>query len=269
MPKPGGLGTKTKMSVPGINGPQTVSVVICAYNEQSTLPKVLEKLRGIDYIDEIVVVNNGSVDNTAQVILTAQKSDPRIKLYSREKNVGLGDGFRLAINMSTGDIVARQDADLEYDPAELINLVEQIANGNADVVYGSRMLVRKAHKVHYYYSYLANIFITHFSNLMTNLFLSDVETGSKAFRGDVIRAVPLKSDSFDIENEITVKLQYCGCVFYEVPISYYGRKFSEGKKIRAFDGVRAIYYTVYHWLGCRLSGASLRASMQSVMAKCS
>ena len=116
----------------------------------------------MSYVDEIVVVNNGSTDATGRVIEEYKSRDARIVAFTIEKNIGLGHGFRLGVSKSTGDIVARQDADLEYDPNELINLVEQIANGNADVVYGSRMLVRKAHKVHYYYSYLANILITHF-----------------------------------------------------------------------------------------------------------
>ena len=140
----------------------------------------------------------------------------------------------MAIKNTQCEIIARQDADLEYDPLELINLVEVLDKGLADVVYGSRMLVRKAHRVHYYYSYLANIIITMFSNFVTNLFLSDVETAAKAFNGDIVRKINWKSKGFEIENEMTIKLKRMGCIFYEVPFSYYGRPFSEGKKNSTF-----------------------------------
>ena len=170
------------------------------------------------------------------------------KLLVIEKNRGLGKAISLAIKNTECEIIARQDADLEYDPNELINLVEVLDKDLADVVYGSRMLVRKAHRVHYYYSYLANIIITMFSNLVTNLFLSDVETAAKAFKGDIVRNVKWKSKGFEIENEMTIKLKRMGCIFYEVPFSYYGRPFKEGKKIRPFDGVKAIYYIIFYSL---------------------
>ena len=125
-------------------------------------------------------------------------------------------------------------------------MVEVIDKELADVVYGSRMLVRKAHRVHYFYSYLANVIISTFSNFLTNLFLSDVETAAKAFNGEIVRSIDWKSKGFEIENEMTIKLKKIGCQFYEVPYSYYGRKFDEGKKIRTFDGFRAIYFIIYY-----------------------
>jgi glycosyltransferase involved in cell wall biosynthesis len=227
----------------------TVSVIMSAYDEEKTVGKVLEKLRSLDYVTEIIVVDNGSTDQTYERILEAQEHDGRIKCFQIKKNRGLGCGLRMAIESTTGDIVVRQDADLEYDPEELIDLVMQIENGNADVVYGSRLLVRKAHKVHYYYAYLANIVITTLSNIFTNLFLSDVETAAKAFCGPLIRALGLKSERFEIENEITIKLNRMGCIFYEIPFSYYGRTFEEGKKIKFIDGIRAIYYILYWAVG--------------------
>ena len=217
-----------------------------AYNENNTVGIVLSKLRNLEYLHEIIVVDNGSTDTTYDVLISAQQLDSRIKILRIEKNEGLGCGLKLAIENTVGEIVVRQDADLEYDPDELINLVEIIDNDLADVVYGSRMLVRKAHKVHYYYSYLANKAITHFSNLLTNLMLSDVETGAKAFRGELIRGINWKSKGFEIENEMTIKLKKRGCTFFEVPYSYYGRKFSEGKKIRPVDGIKAIFYILYY-----------------------
>ena len=224
---------------------KTVSLIMSAYNEENTVGTVLDKLRNLDYLHEIVVVDNGSTDSTYNILLNAQKNDQRIKVFRIEKNKGLGLGLKLAIENTTGEIVVRQDADLEYDPNELINLVEFIDNDLADVVYGSRLLVRKAHRVHYYYSYLANKILTFLSNVTTNLFLSDVETAAKAFRGNIIRQIKWESKGFEIENEMTAKLRRIGCVFYEVPFSYYGRPFSEGKKIRPIDGIKAVFYIFY------------------------
>lgn len=227
---------------------KSVSLIMSAYNEDKTVGEVLNKLKKIEYITEIIIVDNGSTDGTYNIICEAQKEDIRIKCFRIKKNEGLGCGLKCAIEKTKGDIVVRQDADLEYDPFELINLVEQINNGKADVVYGSRVLVRKAHKVHYYYNYLANCLISHLSNACTNLFLSDVETAAKAFDGDIIRAISLKSKGFEIENEMTIKLKRIGCDFYEIPFSYYGRKYEEGKKIRPFDGFKAVFYILYYTL---------------------
>ena len=224
---------------------KSVSLIMVAYNEQATVATVINKLKSIDFFNEIIIVDNGSTDSTNSEINISSKNDDRIKIIKIEKNKGLGYGLRKAIKNTTGDIVVRQDADLEYDPFELINLVEIIDNGFADVVYGSRILVRKAHKVHYYYSYLANKIISLVSNLFTNLFLSDVETAAKAFDGNVIRRIEWKSNGFEIENEMTIKLKNAGCIFYEIPYSYYGRPFSEGKKIKPIDGFKAIIFIIY------------------------
>ncbi len=223
-----------------------ISLIMSAYNEQNTVGKVLSKLKYLDFINEIILVDNGSTDNTYSKLLEAEKSDSRISIFRITKNKGLGLGIKLAIENTTGDIIVRQDADLEYDPDELINLVEIIEQEHADVVYGSRILVRKAHRVHYFYSYLANKIITFISNMFSNLFLSDVETAAKAFRGDIARSVDWKSHGFEIEIEMTVKFKKLGCRFYEIPFSYYGRPFDEGKKIRPIDGVKAIFYIFYY-----------------------
>jgi glycosyltransferase involved in cell wall biosynthesis len=214
---------------------------VCAYNEEPTVYRVLKKLGELGFADEIVVLDNGSTDRTRTEIRRAAAENPKIRMLTKDRNIGLGDGVRTLIAATTGDIVVRQDADLEYDPEELPLLIEQIQNGNADVVYGSRVLVRKTHKVHYYYNYLANILLTHFSNIVTNLFLSDVETASKAFDGPIVRAIPFVSNGFEIENEMTIKLKTAGCTFYEVPISYYGRTYEQGKKIRPVDGLKAVW----------------------------
>ncbi len=228
---------------------RSVSVVICAYNEEKTVGFVLKKVRKLEFVDEIVIVDNGSTDNTYQVILDAKENDVRVKLLRVKKNIGLGFGLKTAIQHTSGDIVVRQDADLEYDPFELSSLIEQIENGHADVVYGSRMLVKKAHKVHYFYNYLANVALSFCNNLVTNLFLSDVETAAKAFNGKILRSIKIVSNGFEIENELTIKLKRIKCIFYEVPISYYGRTFDEGKKIRAWDGFKALYY-IFHFKVC-------------------
>jgi glycosyltransferase involved in cell wall biosynthesis len=220
---------------------KTISVFVCAYNEEPTVYRVLKKLGELGFADEIVVLDNGSTDRTRSEIQRAAAENGKIRMLTKDRNIGLGDGVRTLIAATTGDIVARQDADLEYDPEELPLLIEQLENGNADVVYGSRVLVRKTHKVHYYYNYVANILLTHFSNIVTNLFLSDVETASKAFDGHIVRAIPFVSDGFEIENEMTIKLKAAGCTFYEVPISYYGRTYEQGKKIRPIDGLKAVW----------------------------
>ena len=205
---------------------------------------VLESVGKLGLADEILVLDNGSTDGTRGQINRAAQSNPRIRVLVKEKNIGLGDGLRTLVSATKGDVVVRQDADLEYSPEDLPSLIEQIENGNADVVYGSRLLVRKAHKVHYYYNYLANFVITQFSNALTNLYLSDVETEAKAFNGAIVRSIQFCSRGFEIENEMTVKLKRAGCVFYEVPVSYYGRTYEEGKKIRTVDGIRAIWATL-------------------------
>ncbi len=209
---------------------KSVSLIMVAYNEQQTIGKVINKLKKIDYFEEIIIIDNGSTDSTLDIINNNLQDDVRIKIFTINKNIGLGNGLRLAIDKSKGDIVVRQDADLEYDPTELINLVEIIDKGYADVVYGSRILVRKAHRVHYYYSYLANKVISLVSNLCTNLFLSDVETAAKAFDGKIIRSINWKSNGFEIENEITIKLKKKVVLFMRYHILIMVGHLVKGKK---------------------------------------
>lgn len=214
---------------------KTISAVICAYNEDRTIGAVLDKLNKLSYITEIVVVNNGSTDKTGDVIQKHMALDARIRLVEVIKNQGLGYGLCKGILATTGDIVVRQDADLEYDPDELINLVEPIAKGHGQVCFGSRMLVRKAHKAQYFYNYLANKLFTFIADLLANINLTDVETAAKAFDGRLVRSIPFHTKGFQIEIEMLFKLRAHGAIFYEVPISYYGRSIAEGKKIRLKD----------------------------------
>lgn len=214
---------------------KTISVVICAYNEERTVGAVLEKLKKLPYFTEIVVVNNGSTDKTGDVVAKSASLDSRIKIVTVLKNQGLGYGLCQGISHTTGEIVVRQDADLEYDPDELINMVEPIAKGHGQVCFGSRMLVRKAHKAQYFYNYLANKLFTFVADMLANINLTDVETAAKAFDGNLIRSIPFKTKGFQIEIEMLFKLRAHGAIFYEVPISYYGRSIAEGKKIRFKD----------------------------------
>jgi len=214
---------------------KSVSAVICAYNEERTIGAVLDKLNKLSYIHEIVVVNNGSTDQTGAVIQKHMAQDARIRIVTIEKNQGLGHGLSRGILETKGDIVVRQDADLEYDPDELINLVEPIAKGHGQVCFGSRMLVRKAHKAQYFYNYLANKLFTFIADFLANINLTDVETAAKAFDGHLIRSIPFRTKGFQIEIEMLFKLRAQGAIFYEVPISYYGRSIAEGKKIRLKD----------------------------------
>jgi len=220
---------------------KTISVVICAYNEERTVGLVLEKLRQMPEFFEIVCVNNGSTDQTELILKECSDQDPRIKILEIQKNEGLGHGLCQGILLTTGDIVVRQDADLEYDPEELLSLVDPISRGHGQVCFGSRMLVRKAHRAQYYYNYLANLLFTFIADLLSNINLTDVETAAKAFDGPLIRSLNFTSKGFQIEIEMLFKLRARGAVFYEVPISYYGRSLAEGKKIRLKDAFTTIW----------------------------
>ncbi len=220
---------------------KTISVVICAYNEDRTLGAVLEKLNVLSFITEIICVNNGSTDNTGAVIKKHMAINSKIKLVEVVKNQGLGHGLCKGIAQTKCDIVVRQDADLEYDPNELINLIDPIANGHGQVCFGSRMLVRKAHRAQYFYNYLANKFFTFIADLLANLNLTDVETAAKAFDGPLIRSLSFQTKGFQIEIEMLFRLRAQGAIFYEVPISYYGRSIAEGKKIRLKDAFTTIW----------------------------
>jgi len=170
-----------------------------------------------------------------------------VKVIFHEKNTGKGGAVRTGIGVARGDIIIIQDADLEYDPKDYPALLEPIIEGKADVVYGSRFL-GGAHRVHYFWHYVGNMFITLVSNMATDLNLTDMETGYKAFKREVFQGIEIKSNRFGFEPEITSKVAKKGCVVYEVPISYYGRSYEEGKKITWKDGVKAVFTIIkYNW----------------------
>ena len=219
-----------------------LSVVIPVFNEKESVGAVIRRvLTEVPIELEIVVVNDGSTDGTAEVLDQVAKEDARIRVV-HQRNAGKTAALKQAFQFTRGDIVIIQDADLEYDPAEIIHVIEPILSGRAHVVYGSRFLVRRAARVLFYYHYLANHFITFISNMLTNLNMTDVETGYKAFRGDLIRNMEIQSRGFGFEIEVTAKVARLRVPVYEVPISYYGRTYSEGKKIGLWDGIHAIWY---------------------------
>jgi glycosyltransferase involved in cell wall biosynthesis len=228
---------------------RVLSVVVPVFNEQDSLAKTIDRLATIPHLLEIVIVDDCSTDSTPQVIQQLeQRYGSLIKTLRHARNQGKTAGLNTGFRATTGEIVIVQDADLEYDPSEIAGVIEPILEGNADVVYGSRFMVKKAARVLYYYHYLANKFITGLSNLLTNINLSDVETGYKAFRGDIIRQMIITSTGFGFEIEVTAKVAKLGCRMYEVPISYYGRTYEEGKKIGTSDGFYALWYIFkYNW----------------------
>lgn len=219
-----------------------LSVVVPVYNEQDSLAKTIHRLASIPDLLEIILVDDCSTDATPQVIQELQQEyGSLIKALRHERNQGKTAGLNTGFRATVGEIVIVQDADLEYDPSEIAGVIEPILDGNADVVYGSRFMVKKAARVLYYYHYIANKCLTALSNIFTNINLSDVETGYKAFRGEIIRNMIITSSGFGFEIEVTAKVAKLRCRMYEVPISYYGRTYEEGKKIQTSDGVYAFW----------------------------
>ena len=236
-----------------------ISVVIPVFNEEATLAAVVHKL--IDVVPdllEIIIVNDCSADDTAEIANELAKSHKEVQVAHHSRNAGKTAALRTGFALTHGDIVIVQDADLEYDPKEIWELVEPILDGRADVVFGSRFLVRKAARVLYFSHYLANKVLTFISNLLTNLNMTDLETGYKAFRGEIIRNMIITSRGFGCEVEMTAKVAKLKCAIYEVPISYYGRTYEQGKKIGVTDGIAALWYILRFNLLC-----NLRASFRS------
>ena len=226
-----------------MNADPLLSVLVPAFNEERTIDHVLRRvLRLVPRLQEIVVVDDGSVDDTANIVRALGAEDDRVRLVEMGKNSGKTAAVRRGLEEIRGEIVIIQDADLEYDPAEIHEVIQPILEDHADVVYGSRFLVRKAARVLYFHHYLANKLITLLSNLLTNRNWSDVETCYKAFRTCVIRPLQLKSSGFGMEVEITALVSKTKARTYEVPISYYGRTYDEGKKIGFSDAIAAVYY---------------------------
>ena len=238
-----------------------LSVVVPAYNEERTLGIVVRKLLELPHLREVVIVDDCSKDRTPEIARQLSAEYPAVKVVHHAVNSGKTEALKTGFQHTTGEIVIVQDADLEYDPSEIPNLMQPIIDGHADVVYGSRFLVRKTSRVLYFYHYLANRTLTFVSNLFTNINLTDVETGYKALRGDIIRNMIITSEGFGFEIEVTAKVAKLRCSIYETPISYYGRTYEEGKKIGPWDGIAAFWYIIRYNLFC-----SVQSSFRTVPA---
>ncbi|MCI0558846.1 MAG: glycosyltransferase family 2 protein, partial [Nitrososphaera sp.] len=225
-----------------------LSVIIPVFNEASTVAIVLEKVCRLKNLKEVIVVDDGSTDNTPHIVNEFKVA--KVRLVRQATNRGKTAAVKRALREVTGDITIFQDADLEYDPAEIENVIGPIIENKGDVVYGSRFLVKRATRVLYFYHYLANKALTLLSNIFTNVNMTDIETCYKAFRTPLIKSLPLTSSGFGMEVEITALISKTKARIYEVPISYYGRTYEEGKKIRFTDGLAALWYILYYNFSC-------------------
>jgi glycosyltransferase involved in cell wall biosynthesis len=226
-----------------------VSFLVPAYNEAATIVEVLDRVDALDLDKQIVVVDDGSTDGTGDLVERWRKGRDDVVLI-RQENRGKGAAVRTAIPHADGDISVIQDADLEYDPVDVPALVEPIERGVADVVYGSRLAGGKPQRAYLFWHLVGNRFLSLLTNLLYNTTLSDMETGYKAFRTEVLRSLDLHQNDFGIEPEITAKICKLKLRVYELPIAYYGRTYAEGKKITWRDGFKAIRVL----LGVRLFG---------------
>ncbi len=213
------------------------------YNEAQTIHQIIKRIEAVNLGDvdkELIIVDDFSKDGTREALKELSQNSPH-KFYFHSRNMGKGAALRTALTYATGDIIIIQDADLEYDPAEYAELIKPILEGRADVVYGSRLTGGKVARAFNFWHYIGNKFLTLITNLLYNSILSDMETCYKVFRADVIKNIQIKSNRFDFEPEVTAKILKRKHKLYEMPISYYGRDFSEGKKITWRDGISAIW----------------------------
>ena len=217
-----------------------LSVVMPAYNEEATLEACALRVLASPWTAELVIVDDGSVDSTAEVATKLGETDDRVRFFRQPTNMGKGAALRRGFSEATADFVVVQDADLEYDPAEFSELLIPLLDGRADVVFGSRFLAGRPHRVLYFWHSVGNRFLTLLSNMFTNLNLTDMETCYKAFRREVIQSIEIEEDRFGFEPEVTAKVAAGDWVLYEVGISYSGRTYDEGKKIGWRDGVQAL-----------------------------
>ena len=223
-----------------------LSIIIPCYNEEKLITVVLEKVLSTKleygFEKQIIVVNDGSTDNSADAINSFCEKNPSVIPIHQAKNSGKGAAIRAALPKTDGDIIIIQDSDFEYDPADYNKMIQPIYDGHADVVYGSRFIGAGPHRVLFFFHTIGNKFLTFLSNIFTGLNLTDMETGYKMFRTDVLKQVTLKENRFGFEPEVTAKVSRIKNIrFYEVGIAYYGRTYNEGKKIKWTDGLYAIW----------------------------
>ena len=237
--------------------PEKLSIIVPAYNEANTIQNILQKIDAVQLINgiekEIIVVNDCSKDSTEQQVLAFQQANPSVSIVYKKHDINKGKGaaLRTGIQSATGDFVIVQDADLEYDPKEFNILLKPILDGFADVVYGSRFMGGKPHRILFFWHTIGNKMLTFASNMLTNLNLTDMETCYKMFRREIIQSIDLKENRFGFEPEVTAKMSKIPKIrVYEVGISYYGRTYEEGKKIGMKDAFRALYCIVkYNFFG--------------------
>jgi glycosyltransferase involved in cell wall biosynthesis len=215
-----------------------LSILIPCYNEERTIAAILEQIRAVDLDKEIIVVDDHSSDATPQILQRLAQHMPELRVIRQPSNKGKGIAVRTGLAAARGEIVIIQDADLEYDPNDYYELVQPIVAGKVDVVFGSRFMGR--HTGMYFWNAVGNKFLTLLTNFLYNAWISDMETCYKVMRTDIMRSLRLKSNDFRIEPEISAKVLRLGYRIYEVPISYVGRTYEEGKKIKKIDGLKAI-----------------------------
>ena len=218
-----------------------LSVVIPVYNEAATIAALISRVQSVDVPKEIIVVDDGSNDGTRHALKELEGRYDNLRIILQLKNQGKGAALRVGFKQATGDFVLVQDADLEYDPMDYPVLLKPLIEGKADVVYGSRFLTTKEHRVLFFWHSVGNQVLTLISNMFTNLNLTDMETGFKVFKRDVIQSIKLEQNRFGFEPEITVKIARMKLRIYEVGISYSGRTYEEGKKIGWRDGIKALW----------------------------
>jgi glycosyltransferase involved in cell wall biosynthesis len=247
-----------KLGVYRVPNDLVLSVVIPIYNERNTIREILRQVRAVPIKKQIILVDDCSKDGTREILRDLAAEEPDLTIRFHERNQGKGAALRTGFAHATGQIVIVQDADLEYDPGQYLQLIQPIVEGRADVVYGSRF-IGETHRVLYFWHYLANRFLTLLSNVFTNLNLTDMEVCYKVFRREVIQGITMKSDRFGFEPEVTAKVARFQipavegrparrCRVYEMPVSYNGRDYREGKKIGWKDGVQALYCILrYAW----------------------
>lgn len=227
-----------------------LSIIIPVYNEHNTIESLVNKVLGVDLGNikkEVIIVDDGSKDKTTDVLKS--KIEPIVsKIIYKQKNEGKGAALRTGFQNATGDYVIVQDADLEYDPNEYRLLLKPVLDGFADVVYGSRFIGGKPHRVLFYWHSRGNIFLTNLTNMFTNYNFTDMETCYKLFKKDILDKINIKENRFGFEPEVTIKLSRLNCRVYEVGISYYGRTYEEGKKINWKDGFRALFVILKYGL---------------------
>jgi glycosyltransferase involved in cell wall biosynthesis len=239
-----------------------LSVVMPVYNERGTLRQVIEKVLAVPFDIELLCVDDGSNDGSSEILAELAAGHPQIRFLQQLHNMGKGAALRRGIQEATGDFLVIQDADLEYDPSDYALILQPLLQGKADAVYGSRFLGAAPHRVLYFWHSVGNRALTLFSNCLTNINLSDMETCYKAFRREIIQSIPIEENRFGFEPEITVKLAKRRLRIFEVGISYWGRTYEEGKKIGWKDGVRALWCLLKYSMTVPVDSAQYASAAQ-------